>query len=576
MSSFTFDPSDIDFPSSRDRLEQALRKSDLWTGVLDNQIGTALLDFLATINVFAQNRVLASVRECFSETCASDRAAFALAAMQGVRLSRNAPATCPVTLVSPTAVSIPPYSRFAAGGGLYLFNREHLFLTPNAPQTIDLVEGVVNTLVVEGLGNDFQSVIPVERDFVVSDEDVAVEIEGVQIPRAVDGLWNYRSQEAFQDQTLPDGRLAVRFGTAVFGTRPTSGTSVLVVYAITRGAAANSLGGADEAVRCVNLPSVSGVMTASLSGGVDRRPALQYKNVDAPNFGSFGSAVKKTQHISTALQFPGVVDVVTYSQREIDPTDKEWMNLIKLVPLTSSPWDYATKQKLIAYMEEQAMYASVFYIEDPVPYLVDVEVRAYCDKFSNPTSVENAIIEEVQKLFVAQRGSLGKDVHVSTISKVIEKSSRSITHFDLITPTRNVICSTDPVRTPTLTMHAGSGSLPAGNYMYGVAAHVTQGDGSPGYLKLKNIAMGSSLATGSISVTWDTLPNATSYDVYGRSSASGSFGLLTTVAHNPSLPSQSWIDMGTAPVGAAAPTKSDVHVQFAVLNSLKVKVLVEK
>lgn len=576
MSSFTFDPSDIDFQASRDRLEQALRSSELWTGVLDNQVGTALLDFLATINVFAQNRILASVRECFPETCASDRGAFALACFQGIRLNRNSPATCQVTLTSPTAVSIPPYSKFVAGDGLFLFNREHLFLSPNTPQTVVMAEGVVNTLVTEGLGNDFQSLIPVERDFVVSDQDVSVEVDGVALERATDGLWNYRGVDAFQDQTLPDGRLAIRFGTLVFGARPSSGTTVVASYVITSGAQANALGGAGEAARCANFPSVTAVMNTSLSGGVNSRPALQYKNVEAPNFGSFGSAVKRSQHVSTALQFPGVIDVRTFSQREIDPTDLEWMNLIKLVPLTSSVWDYATRQRFISFMEESTMYASRFYIENPVATLVDVEVRGYCDKFSSPTSVENAIREAITEMFVLRRGSLEKDVYISQLSSVIKSASRSLTRFDILSPTRNVVCSTEPVREPNLTAHAGGGTIPAGNYIYGLAADVLLGDGSIGYLRLKNRSMITTGSNGSIQVSWDTLPNAITYYVYGRSTASGGFGLLSSQAHNPAVATQSWNDTGAVSPGADAPPKSNVPVQYPILNSLVVNVLVER
>jgi hypothetical protein len=579
---FAFPPDAIDFDATKDKLEEILARSNTWSGVIDNQVGTALIDIISTVNVFAQNRILACFREVFPETLSSDRASFALAFFQGVRLNRNSPATCTVTLVSPEPVSLPPFTRFVVGGNLSLFNRDQIFLRPDIAQQVTLAEGTVKTLKLEGLGTDYQAIVPLERDFVVSDQDVAVAVDGANVPRVTDGLWNYRDQPAFQDATLPDGRLLMRFGTAVFGYRPRSGSEVLVYYAITRGTDGNSLGATGETLYCPLFPTVKGTMEVALSGGADRRAAIEYKNVEAPNFGSFGSAVKKSQYVSTALQFPKVVDVRTFSQREVDPTDVRWMNLIKIVPLVQAGWTFADQEALISYMEESTMYATRFYVEYPTARPVDINIRAFCNRWANPTSVRNSIIEAIQSLFVMKKGVLERNLFLSSISDAVRSANTDIQHFDIIKPYNSVIVSTDPVGKPQVTMEAGTGLLDPGLYIYGIAAVVQQDDnGGTGYLKVTNTqhAVATDYNSGAV-IRWDPLPNAVEYHVYGRSTAANGFGLLHTYVptelESSTNESLVWTDIGNIPVGAPPPTKSDVKIQYVTLNTLDVSVTVTR
>lgn len=579
---FSFSPDSIDFDATKNQLEGILERSDLWSGVITNQVGTAMIDYLATLNVFAQQRIKACFQEVFPETLANDRSAFALAHFQGVRLTRNTPATCTVELTSPEPVSIPPFTKFVASGNLALFNRNQIFLQQNVPQEVVLAEGSLKFLQVSGLGTDFQAIVPLERDFVVSDQDVAVEVDGVNIPRVVEGLWNYRLQEAFQDSTLPDGRLLIRFGTTIFGTRPSSGSSVLVGYALTRGSEGNSLGAADETVNCPGYNFVRGRMQVALSGGADRRSALEYKNVESPNFGSFGSAVKKAQYVSTALQYPKVVDVRTFAQREVDPTDVQWMNLIKLVPLVQSGWNIADEAGLIRYMEENTMYQTRFYVEYPIARPVDVNIRATCSRWANPTTIRNSIIDAINALFVMERGILERDLFLSTISDAVAGASTDILNFDIIRPRNNVIVSTTPVNAPVLVPEAGVGGLAPGLYLYGIAAVVAQNEeGLLGYLKMTNSTSITVVeADSSVIIRWDPIPNATEYHIFGRTTAQGGFGRIHTFvptelesATNDTL---QWTDDGSNPIGDLPLTKSNIQIQYVTLNSLNVTVNVSR
>jgi len=575
-SRFSFDPSNIDFASSKARLVSALSKSDTWRGVAENQVGTALVDFMATINTFAQQRVLASFREAFPETAASDRASFALAALQGIRLVRNVPARCLVRISSEVATSIPPLTKFIASGNIPMFNKSHLFLKPNEPQEVFLYEGTIVHLTTEGIGSDFQTIIPMERDFIVSDEDVIVQVEDQSVQRVTDGLWGYRGQLAFQDSTLPDGRLMIRFGTGVFGYSPPSGSTIRVAYALTRGDDANSLGSTGESVNCPSKIQVRGTMLESLSGGLDHRPAATYKNVDAPNFGSFGSAVKKSQYLSTALEFPGVLDARTFAQREIDPNDSSWMNTFMVVPLVTEGWNASNEKLLVKFMEDRTMYGSRFFVQYPVARPVDVFVRVFCDRWSDLTSVRNLVENSIRALFQRGRGTLQKDFFLSTLSSAIRTSSENVRHFDIVRPSSNIIVSSDSLRPPSVVIDPESGFLPAGPHMYGVAASISQDEsGLLGYLKMEDTTqVVVSEAGSSAIVSWIPLPNATEYYVFGRRSGEGQFGLLATIPTSSgtawSGEPVSWVDTGSVSPGIAPLTRSDFQVQYVTLNQLVV------
>jgi len=552
----------VDFNTTMSELRTMLLSTDTWSGVVDNQAGTAILNFLATISVFAQNKVIRAAQEPFPESCLTERASYALASLQGIRLSRKSPASCTVTLSSTTNVSTPAYHSFTTGSTL-LFSRDPLVFVANLPQVVTLYEGEPRLTELKGLGSDYQMFIPIERDFVLSDSDVRVVVGLNEIPRTDSGLWLLPDQAGFQDRTLPDGRLAVTFGTDVYGTKPKSSETVLVLTVLTRGSSANSIGSLNDDVYSTTLSSVSGKLITSLSGGSDQRSPIEYKNSPPGSFGTFGAAVTPSQYKNTSRGFPGVIDAITFSQRDVDPTDVTWMNLVKVVPLTETPMNSTQKAEYLEYMENRTMYSTRFYLEDPVPYLADVSVVIYCYRWANPVVAKNNVIDKLTSLFALRKGSLSYDIYLSDISDAIRKADSSIAYFEILSPTTNLIVSAKPPKAPTLSLASG-GSLIAGSYTYGLAVSVATTTGM-GYIKLRNTSTITRTSTGSIKLTWDPIPNANEYHVYGRT-VSG-FGLLANVLAN----QVSWTDNGSVTPGATPPTK-DVHpVQYLTLNSLNIE-----
>jgi hypothetical protein len=564
MSSISLRPTSLDFEETMTDLRAILATSPSWTGNLDNQTGTVLMNFVAAVNVFAQQRILRALQESFPDTAVSDRAHYSLASMQGVRIKRKSPASATASLVSSSALAIPAFTQFSSNG-VYLFNRDALFLFPSVPLSVTLYEGIVKTTSISGLGVDYQMYVPFESGFAVSDSDVIVKIDGTAIQRSTIGIWDMEGIAGFEDRTLPDGRLSVVFGTSVYGTKPALDEIVEFTYVVTAGLAGNNAGLAGSAVYLDDGGSVSGTLTTALSGGSDQISAFQYKNIAPQTFGTFGSAVTKRQYHTLALQFPGIIDVVMFAQREIDPTDLAWMNLIKVCPLTAAGWGLGNEEALIEYLQEKTMYSTRFYIENPLAYPTDVSVRLYCYNWSNLSEVKQSVEDAVQTLFTPRAGYINYDIYKSDIGVAIRDSHAGIEYFELVTPTEDLIISSKPVSGVTTLVTAGIGTLPVATYFYGIGVNVNTSAGVSFIRPSSVVSVNVTAPASAVTLTWNPVPNAVSYVVYGRD-GTGLYQIDLVAAGTTTM-----LDDGVLPQGAVAPTVNNHPVQYLTLNNLVVE-----
>lgn len=565
MTTLVLKPDSVDYDSSVREFTEILRAKPAWTGNIENQTGRVLIDFASTINVFAQQRILRALQEAFPETAVSDRAHYSHAAMQGVRLRRKSPAFTSVSLSSTSALSIPAYTQIVAGDS-YLFNREDLFLYAGFAKTVTLYEGVIKEASVQGLGTDYQMFIPFESGFVVADSDVVVKVNGSRVPSTKVGVWDLKNSEGFEDRTLPDGRLCVVFGNGAYGTRPSSSSKVDISYVVTQGAStSNNQGISGSRVSCSDFPSLSGTVLTSLSGGIDELPAVQYKNLSSQTFGTFGSAVTPRQYQAVAREFPGIVDVIMFAQREIDPTDHRLMNTIKVVPLTTSGWKASDTTNFLKYLEESTMFSPVFYIENPEPFPKDVIVEVFCYNWADLTQVKTEVESAIRGLFSPRRGYINLDIHLTEIATAIKDSHPGVEYSTILKPTESLIISPSPVKNVSALPQASMGSLLAGVKNYAVGVTVSTFSGT-GFVKPTSVATAvNQAANEAVLVTWEPSPNAVSYHVYGRTS-SGMFLLATVPAGT-----TSYLDTGLPSSTTRMPTKSSLPVQYLTLNILSVK-----
>jgi hypothetical protein len=346
-------------------------------------------------------------------------------------------------------VSLPAFTQLQ-GAGSYWFTTEAIVLQAGNPITVTLKQGYVVDHTIKGIGLDYQTYITPESQFSVSDTDVYVFINGNQIQRVTTGNWKLKNTPGFLDWTLPEGRLMIQFGTSAYGSAPSQNDDVRIVYAVTSGADANSLVTMTKILTVTGFPGVSVTVQTNPSTGINEPGILLYKTVAAPNFGSFGSSVTKSQYISTILQYPGVVDTLTFAQREVDPGNLQWMNLIHVYLLTSAPWNIGQQQAFTEWLQSQTMFSPRFVLKDPTPVVSDVTVNLYCFNWATPSQCQADATAAIQNLFALTTGIIGKDITIWDIQQAISKSNSGIDYADILLPTQDLIVSNPPVKSINL------------------------------------------------------------------------------------------------------------------------------
>lgn len=547
----------------RIQLEQYLSTIDSWKGVVHSQTGQGILNMVAAIGAFAQAAIRRKFQDSFPETVLSDRASYALASMQGVRLTRKLPASVQATITAAGApLTIPAYSVFQ-GSGAFFFNREALFLDADTPQDVTLFEGKVVSALTPGISVEYAMFVSEENAFQVSDIDVVVNNGIVPLERTTGGLWTLPNINGFSDQTLPDGKMLLQFGTESYGGVAQTNETLSITYVVTVGEDGNSLDTNDKTLTAPLYSAVSGTFTSSPTGGANERSALSYKNIAAPAFGVFSSAITRQQYISTALQYPGVIDVITFAQREINPTSNEWMNLIRITLLTVSTWSDAAKSAFLDYMNKNSAYSPKFTLKAPVAITQNVNVEIYCYNWANSTQCRLNAIDAITALLSPRVGILNWDLQLTDLTEAILNSDSGIEYVIPITPTTTVVASSNPIPRPTLTALAGGGgTLVAGTYFYAVAAFTTYG-----LITTRNYADITTSSTGRIKIDWKPITGTTNYAVYRKGPADSRPGLIVMTSGS----TLTYTDTGAAVTGAAPPPQNTVPVRYIKLGTLTVK-----
>ena len=155
-------------------------------------------------------------------------------------------------------------------------------------------------------------------------------------------------------------------------------------------------------------------------------------------------------------------------------------------------------------------------------------------------------------MFELGSDSLQKDIFKSDLFRFIT-ATPTVEYFEILSPTKDVIITTQPVTNLTVSYISG-GSISGSTY-YGIAVKTASG-----IVTVKNWV--SSSGTGSAVLSWDEVPGAIEYYVYGRSF--GSAGLLATVLTN------SYTDTGSSVPGATAPSTNSIQILYPVLGTVTI------
>lgn len=553
-----------DFSDFVQTFEQYLVQKPTWKGNLTTQSSQTLIELVSAVGTFMEGRNIRTAEDAFSETAQSDDSIRAITQMQGLRMTRKLPAAVPTNLTSTVDVTINPMTQFMISGQYY-FNRQQLFFAAGVPQNITLYQGKITAFAMNGLGSPRQTFLSDEDDFFVSDQDVRVYINGTLIERSLGTLWNYRDLPAYADLTTSDGRLLVVFGNEQFGYTPIQTDVVAIQYAITQGADGGNMAMIGKPVTVDGHTEITGKAIGNPSGGGDEQPIQTYKNLSAGAFGTYSSAVTKSQYLATVGVYPGIIDSVTQAQRDIDPMNLEWMNVMRISALTTSPWTHAQQQDYIKYLQSVTMYAVRFVWQDPIPVYRDVDVICYCFNTAILSKVEADVTAAITALFAPRPGLLMTNFYNSDLDSTCKNAGAGAISYVVINkPLDPMIVTAPPSPALDYAIVPGSGTLTPLVYAYGVSVVNLDGEeGPPANWVFPQItqAMGPS----GVDLSWVGLQNVQNYKVYGRT-ASG-VGLLATVGPL----TTSWHDDGSITPGAPPPGTANIPIRYNALGSLKVK-----
>ena len=556
-----------------------LQQQPVWVGNLTTQTSETLIELVSTVGTFAQGRIIREAEDAFSETAQSDSAVLSITQMQGLRIARYLPASVSASIESPVEVTLAPYTQFSCGG-YYFFNRDALTFVANVAQTVTLYEGQLYSYLMNGLGTERQTFVSSQDSFVVSDQDVTVQLNSALIPKSYGGLWNFDGLPGYADITTSDGRLLLQFGnlggtSAQFGTLQAFGTipqvtdTVVITYPVTQGATGNSLIVSGTQVTVTGFPLIYGTMLGNPTGGANQNPTLAYKNVASGGFGTYQSAVTKSQYLATIATYPGIVDAVTQAQREINPNDYRWMNVVRVSALTTSTWSQAQVQSFLTYCQTVSMYAVYFLWQLPIPVPQTVELNVYIFNSALPQQVQTQVVNAINNLFAPRPGLLMTNFYESDLEQAAFASSpNQISYVEVVSPAGPMIVTAPTSPQITYTLVPGGGSLGELVYAYAISTTLESGEvGTPVNWVFPQVI--SSTADYAITLTWPSVLNAATYTVWGRAPGSG-LGILTTVTSTGAA-TYTFTDNGSiTPTGGPPTTIADTPIQYNTLASAPV------
>lgn len=557
----------VDFGDFVQAFTDYLSVNPVWMGQLTTQTSQTMIELVSAVGTFMEGRNIRTAEDAFAETAQSEDAIRSITQMQGLRMTRKLPAALTATVTSATNQTLQPMTQFMIAGQYY-FNREQLFFQANVQRPVDLYQGKVLAFAMNGLGSPRQTFLSDEDAFLVSDRDVRVYINSALIDKSFGTLWNYRGLPAYADLTTSDGRLLVVFGSEQYGYTPLVSDTVVIQYAVTNGADGSTTSTVGKPVTVDNHPEIVGSATSNPTGGGDEQPIQTYKNLSSGAFGTYSSAVTKSQYLATAGTYPGIIDSFVQAQRDINPMALEWMNVMRITGLTTTVWTQQQKQDYIDYLQTVTMYAVRFVWQDPIPIYRDVEVTVWCFNSAILTKVQADCELAIMQLFAARPGLLMTNFYAYDLENACRIAGKgAVSYVTVQSPTDPMIVTSPPSPSTKYEIITGAGVLTPLMYAYGVSVVNMEGEeGPPARWVFPQItkAMGN---INSVKLTWLPLKDVQKYRVYGRKS--GTIGLLGEVLPTDPL---EFLDDGTIVPGVAPPGTQDYPIRYNALNSLIVNV----
>lgn len=571
-------PVNVDVEQITTGLQQQLGTLSSWKDLLTASTGTALIELIATaagFSIYANER---SFLEAFPDTAILPSSILSSIRMLGVRISRKLPASSTFTIIKPadglTAV-IPAYTQFSYPGGM-LFNRSAIIFDDlTVTQEITLYEGQITNVYLQGLGTDFQTFISSDSNFSVSDADVLVSLNGVAIPVVTDGLWHYQAATALdsngntittpnpavQDRTTKTGALELDFGSTNYGTKPQIGDSIQVTYTVTQGQAGNNTDFAGTNVFLSSYYTI--VSTAPLAGGADQKDPTLYQRIGPAAFASFDRAVNTSEYNAVAVSYPGVIDAQLRGQSLIAPNRPDYMNVIRVALLTSSPWGSGQVSNFESWFQKRSMSYMNYWFVTPIPFNYQITANVFCNATVDLNTTQTQVTTALNSLVTPAYGFIGRTVYLSEIYESIANANPNILYAQVLAPQADLVTAPTLYNLTTSVSPTG-GTIGIGVVDYYISATFNLNGVSQESLPTPYPVTVTS-TTASVQLSWTEVQGAiTNWKVY--SNLGGTLGLVATLPGS----ATGYLDTGTSPNTAMQPVSVDSYpVLFPNCTNIK-------
>lgn len=438
-----------DFESLVIQLQLFLNSRATWSDLLTSSTGETLIEMMAAVGTFNQFAIEVAAREGFLNTAVRESSIYAITRMLGVRINRKNPAGCDISLSRPGDISlpmlIPKFSQFTVNGQLY-FNRYPIMFSAGSAtsEPAKLYEGTIKSQTIAADSTSFREIYLSEPGFVVSNQDVQVELQNVALGTSEvwapidDGIWTAGPADAvYYDSTSGLGDVVLAFGDGYSGKLPGAGQNIVITYAITTGRIGNNGGSGLETVY-LNDSRIRGITVSSIAGGADEKSPSYYKFMAPHLYKARNRAVTPQDYRAIVSSYPGVSSVTIQAQKDIAPNDLRWMNLIRICILpaegdgfTSSEWD-----AFLTWFNAKKHAAVQVQRYNPVKVVKDIELTLALKASAVPEEVVPAVEANIRALFARDVNTLGKRI---SLYDIMDAATDDVDYMLIAKPTEDFV-----------------------------------------------------------------------------------------------------------------------------------------
>lgn len=405
----------------------------VWSDKDKSRLSIFMVDALAGISEVNQNYIVFAIREAFIRKARRSSSVLAGARFLGQTLNRRVGSSVTVTLRNNSVVpkTIAEFSQFNIGSQFF-YNTESMNLAPNETKKLRLKQGTIRVkqFPLATVDLDFPEIILGIPGFNVSMEDLMVYSQHpaggpvVNYAELDTTIFQAKQNEAiYIHSTTDNGDVSLVFGNGRFGRRLDATHNLYVRYILTTGESGN-ISTAGIRVRFAADDAITGATDEPSVGGSEPQDADTLKLYSPYVFESRGDLIRQKHWVGNIGNYPDVADVVVQSQRDIDPSDRELMNVVRvcILPKSTSSWGGGNPNprsaqwlKWLDWVESKKPAHITIQTYNPEKIPTDIVIEAYVFQDQQRGEWETKLNQAVADFFARKPGTLGRKLEPSDL-----------------------------------------------------------------------------------------------------------------------------------------------------------------